>query len=61
MVKILKDTELDNVLVDSDSSLRYGSDPLGVPKTALEMKMQGFSEKEIKKIFYENPIKIFKL
>ena len=61
VVKILKDTELDNVLVDSDSSLRYGSDPLGVPKTALEMKMQGFSEKEIKKIFYENPIKIFKL
>ncbi len=61
VAKMIKNAGTDNILVDSDSSLRFGSDPLGVPKTALEMKKVGFAESEIKKVLYENPINVFNL
>jgi uncharacterized protein len=61
VAKMIKNAEMDRILIDSDSSLRFGSDPLGVPKTALEMKKLGFTDDEIKKVVYENPIRIFDL
>ena len=61
VAQMLQDADLDRVLVDSDSSLRFGSDPLGVPKTALEMRNLGFTEKDIKKVVYDNPKKVFTL
>ena len=44
-----------------NSSADWGkSDPLSVPKTALQMENEGFSEDEIKKLLYDNPNNFFK-
>lgn len=59
--KMLQGSDIDRVLVDSDSSLRFGSDPLGVAKTALEMRTLGFQAADIKRVVYENPIRVFDL
>ena len=58
---ILKDCNLDSVLIDSDCNSTMPSDPLSVPKTALEMKRIGFSEDDIKQVVFENPVRIFNL
>jgi predicted metal-dependent TIM-barrel fold hydrolase len=58
---ILKDCNLDRVLIDSDCNGTSPSDSLSVPKTALEMKRIGFSENEIKRVVFENPGRIFNL
>ena len=58
---ILKDCNLDSVLIDSDCNSTMPSDPLSVPKTALEMKRIGFSEDDIKQVVFENPARIFNL
>ena len=58
---ILKDCNLDSVLIDSDCNSTMPSDPLSVPKTALEMKRVGFSEDDIKQVVFENPVRIFNL
>jgi uncharacterized protein len=59
--KALEGVDLERVIIDSDSSLRFGSDVLSIPKTALEMKRVGFSELEIEKVLYDNPARIFGL
>ena len=59
--KILKDCDLDNILIDSDCNSTLASDPLSVPKTALEMKRIGFSEDDIKQVVFKNPVRIFNL
>ena len=58
---ILKDCDLHRVLIDSDCNVTMPSDPLSVPKTALEMKRVGFSQSDIKQVVFENPMRIFKL
>lgn len=58
---ILKDCNLDSVLIDSDCNGTVLSDSLSVPKTALEMKRIGFSEDDIKRVVFENPVRIFNL
>ncbi len=59
--KILKDCDLNSVLIDSDCNITLPSDPLSVPKTALEMKRIGFSEDDIKQVVVKNPARIFNL
>jgi len=59
--KILKDCDLNSVLIDSDCNSTLPSDPASVPKTALEMRRFGFSEDDIKQVVFENPMRIFNL
>jgi len=62
--KLLKDTKginLDRVLMDSDTAIRVASDPLVVPKAALEMRKLGFSEADAQKVVYDNPRRVFNL
>lgn len=60
-VKIIEGNDLDRIVIDSDSSLRFGSDVLSVPKTALEMRKLGFKETDIQKVVYDNAVKVFNL
>ena len=48
------------ILVDSDCSL-LDSDPLAVPKAAFEMRMLGLPEADIRKVVWENPIRLYNL
>jgi len=59
--KILKDCDLNRVLIDSDCNSTMPSDPLSVPKVVLEMRKAGFSEGDINKVVFENPRRIFGL
>ena len=59
--KILKDCDLGRVLIDSDCVITRPSDSLSVPKAALEMRRIGFSEDDIKRVMFENPMRIFNL
>ena len=44
-----------------NSSADWGvSDPLSVPKTAIQMEKDGFSESEIEKVLFHNPNNFFK-
>ena len=53
-VNIIKKYGIENVLINSSAD--WGkSDPLSVPKTALYMENEGFSENEIEKLLYNNP------
>jgi len=59
--RMLQGGDLGRMLVNSDSILQHPSDPLSVPKTALEMRKLGFSDEKIRQIFFENPKRIFSL
>ena len=59
--EILKDCDLDRVLIDSDCNITMPSDSLSVPKTALEMKRAGFSDGDIERVVFKNPARIFNL
>lgn len=59
--KILKDCDLNRVMIDSDCSSGLLSDALSVPKTVLEMRKAGFSEGDINKVVWENPKRIYGL
>lgn len=59
--RMLKDSNLGMILVNSDSILQHWSDPLGVPKTALEMRKLGFKEEDIRKVVYDNAKRVFNL
>jgi hypothetical protein len=50
--KMLKGADLSRMLVNSDTILQHHSDPLSVPKTALEMRKVGFSDEEIRQVFF---------
>lgn len=58
-VNILNKFGIDRILINSSAD--WGkSDPLSVPKTALQMKTDGFSEKEIETVLFSNPNSFFK-
>jgi len=59
--KMLQNVNLRSMLVNSDSILQHPSDPLSVPKTALEMRKLGFSDEEVRQVFLDNPKRIFNL
>ncbi|MDC0927985.1 TatD family hydrolase [Nitrosopumilus sp.] len=58
-VNILKKYGTDKILINSSADWGI-SDPLSVPKTAIEMKSNGFTEQEIHKILFLNPNTFFK-
>jgi predicted metal-dependent TIM-barrel fold hydrolase len=58
MVAILQKYGTDRMVLNS--ACDWGrSDPLKVPKTALLMRKKGFSEAEIQKVVFENPVSFF--
>jgi predicted metal-dependent TIM-barrel fold hydrolase len=58
-VNILEKHGLEKMLINS--SCDWGpSDPLMVPKTILEMRRRGFSDRDIEKVVWDNPIAFFK-
>lgn len=58
-VNILKKYGTDKILINSSAD--WGkSDPLSVPKTALKMEEEGFSQTEIEKLLFHNPNNFFK-
>jgi predicted metal-dependent TIM-barrel fold hydrolase len=58
MVAILQKYGTDRMIINS--ACDWGkSDPLKVPKTALLMRRKGFSEREIHKVVWENPVGFF--
>ena len=58
-VNIMKKYGTDRILINSSAD--WGrSDPLSVPKTAVQMEQDGFSEKEIEKVLFHNPNNFFK-
>jgi len=58
-VNILKKFGLERILINSSADWGI-SDPLSVPKTAIQMEKDGFSEDDITKILYHNPNSFFK-
>ena len=58
-VNIMKKYGTDKILINSSADWGI-SDPLSVPKTALEMRSNGFSEKEISRVLFSNPNNFFK-
>jgi len=58
-VNILKKFGTDRILINSSAD--WGrSDPLSVPKTAIQMEKDGFSQIEIDKVLFQNPNNFFK-
>ncbi|MGY5151461.1 MAG: TatD family hydrolase [Candidatus Nitrosopumilus sp. bin_6a] len=58
-VNILKKFGTNRILINSSADWGI-SDPLSVPKMALEMESHGFSENEITKVLFDNPNSFFK-
>jgi predicted metal-dependent TIM-barrel fold hydrolase len=58
---MMRTVELDQVILDSDAAIGLGTDPLGVPKTVLEMRKLGFKHEDIRKVVYDNAKRIFNL
>ena len=57
-VNILKKFGTDRILINSSAD--WGrSDPLMVPKTAIQMEKDGFSDNEIEKVLFHNPNNFF--
>jgi len=58
MVAVLKEYGTDRMILNS--ACDWGkSDPLKVPKTAAMMKTSGFSDEEIDKVVWQNPVNFF--
>lgn len=58
MVRILQELGTDRVIVNS--AVDWGrSDPLKVPKTAAAMLAAGFSEDDVDKVVWRNPVEVF--
>ncbi len=58
-VNIIKKFGTDKILINSSADWGI-SDPLSVPKTALEMESSGFTNQEIEKVLFSNPDSFFK-
>ncbi|RKY26219.1 MAG: hydrolase TatD [Planctomycetota bacterium] len=57
-VAILKEYGLERMLINSSAD--WGpSDPLAVPKAVALMRREGFSEEDIKKVVFDNPVEFF--
>jgi predicted metal-dependent TIM-barrel fold hydrolase len=59
--KIVAENDMDRILVSSDSRSRHRSDPLSVPRIAVQMRRLGLSEADVKKVLFDNPNKVFNL
>ncbi len=59
--KIVSEGDMDRILVSSDSRIRHRSDPLSVPRIAVQMRRLGLSDKDVKKVLFDNPNRIFNL
>jgi len=59
--KIISENDTDRILVSSDNRIRHRSDPLSVPRIAVQMRRLGLSDKEVKKVLFDNPNRIFNL
>ena len=58
MVKLLQEYGTEKMVVNSAAD--WGkSDPLKVPKTGDAMKVAGFSDQDIRKVLFENPIEYY--
>jgi len=58
MVELLKKFGTDKMIVNSAAD--WGkSDPLKVPKTAQAMRAAGFSEADVEKVVFDNPVAFF--
>lgn len=58
MVALLQEYGTDKMVVNSAADWGV-SDPLKVPKTGAEMKQAGYSEADIEKVLFDNPIEFF--
>lgn len=58
MVNILKKNGVERMMINSAADWGH-SDPLMVPYTLEQMKRDGFKQKEIKKIAWDNPMSFF--
>lgn len=56
---ILKKYGTDKILINSSADWGV-SDPLSVPKTAMQMEKDGFGKTDIEKVLYKNPFDFFK-
>jgi len=59
--KIVAENDMNRILVSSDSRSRHRSDPLSVPRTAIQMRRLGLSDEDIRRVFFDNPNRIFNL
>ena len=59
--KIVAENDMNRILVNSDSRIRHRSDPLSVPRTAMQMRRLGLSDEDITKVLFDNPNRIFNL
>ncbi|WP_048109287.1 TatD family hydrolase [Nitrosarchaeum koreense] len=58
-VNMLKKYGTDRILINSSADWGV-SDPLSVPKTAIQMEKDGFSKNEIEQLLFHNPNNFFK-
>ena len=58
MVALLKEYGMEKMVVNSAADWGQ-SDPLKVPKTGQAMLAAGFSEEEVEKVLYYNPIEFY--
>lgn len=58
-INMLKKYGTDKILINSSADWGI-SDPLSVPKTAIQMEKDGFSKTEIDKLLFHNPNNFFK-
>jgi predicted metal-dependent TIM-barrel fold hydrolase len=59
--KIVSENDMDRILVSSDSRIRHRSDPLSVPRIAVQMRRLGLSDADVKRVLFDNPSKVFNL
>ena len=59
--KIVAENDMNRILVSSDNRIRHRSDPLSVPRIAVQMRRLGLSDKDVKKVLFDNPNRVFNL
>jgi predicted metal-dependent TIM-barrel fold hydrolase len=60
-VSVIEKCGTERILVDSDCNSTMFSDSLSVPKTGLELRRRGFSDKDVDTVLFHNPVRLFKL
>lgn len=59
--RAIQTADLERILINSDYNRIMESDPLSVPKTALEMRKLGMKESDVRKVVWENPRRVYNL
>ena len=59
--RIISENDMDRILVSSDSRIRHRSDPLSVPRIAVQMLRLGLKEEDVKRVLFDNPNQVFNL